>query len=312
MKKTNTGAGSIDCGTMVKKSGISPIPLSGRQEKSGLAQSQEEKYRRIFENIQDVYYEIDFDGVILEISPSIENFFPFKQKDLIGRSIYDFYADRERRTLFLEKLLEDGRVHDFEIELKDGRGGFWICSITASILPGNKNHPAWIVGSLRDISRRKRNEERLRQREEELSIKSRNLEEVNTALKVLLQQRAEDRMEMEANVLTNVKMSILPYIEKLKEDTQSPRQRAYLELIEAQIKEIVSPFLHKLSQGCFDLTSQEIRVADLVKNGYSTKEIAGILCVSIKTVDYHRDNIRKKLDIKNQHTNLRLYLLKLS
>ena len=158
----------------------------------------------------------------------------------------------------------------------------------------------------------RRAEETLRQSEEELSIKSRNLEEVNTALKVLLKQREEDRKEMEENVLANVKTSIFPHIEKLKEGPLTHHQRACLEILEAQMKKIIAPFLHRISQACFDLTPQEIRVADFVKNGNTTKEIADILVISIKTVDYHRDNIRRKLGIKNYHANLRSFLLKLS
>ncbi|MEK7826194.1 MAG: helix-turn-helix transcriptional regulator, partial [Thermodesulfobacteriota bacterium] len=198
------------------------------------------------------------------------------------------------------------------IKLRDLQSALFTCSITAAILPGEGERPPRIVGSIRDITERKRAEETLRQREEELSIKSRNLEEVNTALKVLLKQREEDRKEMEENVLANVKTSILPYIEKVKESPLTHHQKACLEILEAQMKKIISPFLRRISQACFDLTPQEIRVADFVKNGNTTKEIADILVISIKTVDYHRDNIRRKLGIKNHHTNLRSFLLKLS
>jgi PAS domain S-box-containing protein len=274
--------------------------------------SSEARYRRIFENIQDIYYEVGLDGTILEISPSIERYFPFRQADLIGRSVYEFYADKKKRTDFLQEIKEKGHVHDFEIGLRDPQGVLFTCSCTAAILPGDGARSPRIVGSIRDISERKRAEEVLRQREEELSIRSRNLEEVNTALKVLLKQREEDRKEMEENVLTNVKTSILPYIEKVKADPLTHHQRACLEILEAQMEKLISPFLHTISQACFDLTPQEIRVADFVKNGNSTKEIADILGISIKTVDYHRDNIRRKLGIKNHHTNLRSFLLKLS
>jgi PAS domain S-box-containing protein len=286
--------------------------ITGQKELEEKLRRDEKRYRRIFENIQDVYYEIELDGTILEISPSINKYSKFQREDLIGRSIYDFYADKNRREILLQAIKEKGSIHDFEIQLLNYQGSSYTCSITAEIMPGDKDRPPWIVGSLRDISERKQNEENLKQREEELSIKTRNLEEVNTALKVLLKQREEDRKEIEENVLTNLNASILPYIEKLKYCRLNGQQMAYLKIIEARMKEIISPFLHRISQGCFDLTPQEIRVADFVKFGNTTKEIADILGVSIKTIDYHRDNIRKKLGIKNRQTNLRSFLLQLS
>ncbi|MHB8773055.1 MAG: PAS domain S-box protein [Syntrophales bacterium] len=274
--------------------------------------SSEERYRRIFDSIQDIYYEVGLDGTILEISPSIEKYFPLRREDLIGRSIDEFYVDRDNRNHFLRQIKKKGKVHDFEVELRDRRGALSTCSITAAILPGDRSLPPRIVGSLRDISERKRNEETLRQSEEELSIKSRNLEEVNTALKVLLRQREDDRTELADNVLTNMKMSILPQLEKLREGPLTQEQRKLLEIVEAQAKKVISPFLNRLSQSCFDLTPREIRVADFVKNGYTTKEISSLLGVSLKTVDYHRDNIRRKLGLKQQHANLRSFLLRLS
>jgi PAS domain S-box-containing protein len=272
----------------------------------------EAKYRRIFENIQDVYYEVGLDGTILEVSPSIETHFPFTREGLIGRSVYDFYADRNRRTDLLEEIRERGYVRDFVVQLTDRKGALFTCSIMALMLPGAEGGAPRIVGCMHDISERKRTEETLKQREEELSIKTRNLEEVNAALKVLLKQREEDRKEMEENVLANVKTSILPCIGKLKEGPLTRHQRGYLEVLEAHMEKIISPFLHSISQPFFDFTPQEIRVSDFVKNGNSTKEIADMLGISIKTVDYHRDNIRKKLGIKKRHANLRSFLLKLA
>ncbi len=286
--------------------------ITRRKELEDQLRKDEEKFRLIFENIQDVYYEIELDGTIIELSPSIEKHSPFKREDLLGRSIYDFYADKDRRKELLQSLREKGSVHDFEIQLKNDRGYVWTCSITATVQPGNEKRPPWIVGSMRDISERKQNEETLKQREEELFIKSRNLEEMNTALKILLKQRDEDRKEIEENVLTNVKYSILPYIEKLKEHKLTPYQKDSLEIMDRQIRKLISPFIRSISESIFDLTPQEIRVADLVKSGNTTKEIAGILGISTKTVDYHRDNLRKKLGIKSHQTNLRSFLLKFS
>ena len=306
-KATLTNRDGTPCGLI---GSIFDITLRKKFEAQLL--SSEERYRRIFDSIQDIYYEVGLDGTILEISPSVEKYVPLKREDLIGRSIYEFYADKNKRNDFLQEIQEKRYVRDFEIELRDHQGSLVTCSIAASLLLGDGKLPPRIVGSLRDISERKRVEETLRQSEEELSIKSRNLEEVNMALKVLLKQREDDRKELEDNVLNNAKLSILPHIEKLKEGSLTKDQRMVLEIVETQMKKIISPFLSRISQSCFDLTPQEIRVADFVKNGNTTKEISYILGISMKTVDYHRDNIRKKLGLKNHHTNLRSFLLKLS
>jgi PAS domain S-box-containing protein len=272
----------------------------------------EERYRRIFENIQDIYYEVGLDGTILEISPSIERHSPFRREELIGRSINEFYADQTQRNTFLQAITERGSVHDFEIQLQDSEGSLFTCSITAAILPAAEELPPRIVGSMRDISPRKQADQALKEREEELSIQSRNLEELNTALKVLLRQREEDRVELQEQVLANVKTLLLPCIEKLKGGALTPPQRDCLNTLEERINGIISPFLHRINQAYFDLTPQEIRVAECVKNGHTTKEIANMLCISIKTVDYHRDRIRRKLGLRNRHASLRSFLLNFS
>ena len=196
--------------------------LTDRREFEERLRRSEARYRRIFENFQDIYYEVGLDGVILEISPSIEKYSPFRREELIGKSINEFYADQTQRDSFLQAILESGSVYDFEIQLRDSGGSLFTCSITAAILPGSKTLPPRIVGSMRDISARKQAEQALKEREEELSIQSRNLEEVNTALKVLLRQREEDRVELQEQVLANVKTPILPCIETLKEGMLTP------------------------------------------------------------------------------------------
>ena len=274
-------------------------------------------FQKLLDSIPIPIFFKDVRGVYLGCNRAFGNFLGRKTEDIVGKTVRDIApgdlaeiyerADRE--------LFKTGGVQTYEGSMMhaDGtRHDVIFYKATLAIFLNQDGSVGGLIGSLFDITDRKRAEETLIQREEELSIKTRNLEEVNTALKVLLKQREEDRNAMEESVLVNVKTSILPYLEKVKEGPLTHRQRACLEILEAQIKMIISPFLHRISQACFDLTPQEIRVADCVKNGNTTKEIADILGISIKTVDYHRDNIRKKLDIKNRHTNLRSFLLKLS
>jgi len=162
-----------------------------------------------------------------------------------------------------------------------------------------------------EITERKRAEELLKKREQELEIKTSNLEEVNTALRVLLKSRDEDREEFEDKVLLNVKELVMPYIEKIKKIELDSRQLNYVNILESNLKDIVSPFLHILSSKYLKLTPTEIRVSNLIKEGKTTKDIAEIMGLAKRTIDFYRENIRRKLGLKNKKSNLRTNLMSL-
>ena len=150
---------------------------------------------------------------------------------------------------------------------------------------------------------------RVEERTQELRLKSESLEEMNTALKVLLKKREEDKKELEEKVIYNVKEMVQPFLEKLGRTRLDDRQRTFLEILESNLNDIVSPFAKKLSTRYLNLTPSEIQIANLVKHGKTTKEIAELLSLSTRTIESHRDSIRKKLGIKNQKANLRTHLM---
>ncbi len=292
-----------------------------KQAEEALRES-EEKYRRIFENIQDVYYEVTLDGVIIEISPSIKEISKYSREELIGTSAYNLYAYPEKRDDFVKELLKRGKVTDCEIILKDKDGLLGYCSTTAKLLNDAHGVPVKIIGSMRNITERKQAEEalqkahdeleyRVKKRTKELEIKTKRLEEVNTALNVMLQKREEDKIELEKKVIFNIKELIEPLINNLKNSGLDPNQTSYLDVLESFLNEIISPFSRTLYAKYRHLTPSEIRVANLVKEGKSTKEIAVFLNSSQRAVEFHRNNLRKKLGFKNRKTNLRSYLLSL-
>lgn len=165
---------------------------------------------------------------------------------------------------------------------------------------------------IEEINRRRQVEEDLRKQEQDLRNKSKVLEEVNTALHVLIKNREMDRIDQGQKILSNCKELILPYVEQLKKQKLPPHQLTCVEIIEANLQNIISPFLQSLSSELANLAPKEVQVANLVKEGKTTKEISELLNLSIRSVESHRDNIRTKLGINNEKINLRSYLLSFS
>ncbi len=144
--------------------------------------------------------------------------------------------------------------------------------------------------------------------QEELNFQRERLLEANAALKVILRQREEDRAEMEENLLENIRQFIFPYAEKLKQQRLSADQRLYIELMESHLMKIADPFIRKISSAFMGLTPTEIRVAELIRQGKTSKEIAEILGSSERAVVFHRQSIRGKFGLKETKTNLQSYI----
>jgi len=220
-----------------------------------------------------------------------------------------FYADPKKSKDFLAIIKEKGLVSDYEIQLKNDQGLLYNCSITAAILPGDGERPPRIVGSMRDNTERKNAEKALAEKGRELEDKSRMLEDVNTALRVLLKQGDEDKKDLEDRLLSNVKELVMPYVEKLKRLSSTSEQMACLSILETSLNDIISSFLKNITSTHADLTPREIQIATLIRDGRTTKDIADLLSISTRVVEFHRDNLRIKLRLKNKKANLRSYLL---
>jgi len=170
-------------------------------------------------------------------------------------------------------------------------------------------NPLRVVGTHTDITHRKETEEILNKRDHDLKINAQKFEDVNTALKVLLKNNEDDKKRLEDTILVNTNELIMPYVERLKHSIINKRQLSFVEILEANLNNIISPFLRNIPLNYFKLTPREIQVANLVKEGKTTKEIAELFSVSTDAVDFHRNKLRTKLGLKNKKANLQSYLL---
>lgn len=176
-----------------------------------------------------------------------------------------------------------------------------------------------ISGVVFDITDRKLSEKKLKQysdnleqmveiRTRELDEKSLKLSEMNTALKVIVKSREHDKDVLQEEVVANLKNLVFPFVDILKKNAQQESEKTIIDVLESNLKEVVLTFSDSLSSRGYGLTATEMVVADLIRKGKSTQEIADIRSASHKTIEVHRVNIRKKLGIVGKKINLETFL----
>jgi PAS domain S-box-containing protein len=274
--------------------------ITQRKEMEVALRASEERYRTFIDSTTDGVFLKDQQLRYVIVNKMFRRFFNKNENEIVGKTDLEFRPgkDAEQSRQADLKSLRSSSIVISEEEIGDKI--YEIRRFAVNLAEKTKG----VGGFIRDITARKKTEE-------ELKTKSLNLEEVNAALRVLLKQRDQDKNEMEDKILSNVKKLVLPYIERLKEKRLDDEKKTYLNIIETNLKNIISPFVQKMSSTYSQFTPTEIRVANLIRDGKTIKEIAGISGVSENAVNHHRQNIRNKLGLNKQKANLRTYLMSL-
>ncbi|GAB6194306.1 PAS domain S-box protein [Desulfocastanea catecholica] len=245
------------------------------------------------------------DRKIIFANDAVESVFGWKPEELIGKTTKIlFRSEKDYREMggMAYSTLEKSRVYDeseYMYKHKDGRE--IVCRVKAVRIGDNLQNRA-IIATYEDITQQL-------QTIKELKFKTKNLEETNTALSVILKRREADKSAIEESVVNNIRELVMPCIQQIKKYRLDSAALKHVSLAESYLTDIVSPFLRKLSTKHLHLTQKELQVANLLKDGKSSKEIADILNITVRGVEFHRYRIRSKLGIRGTKDNLRSYLL---
>jgi PAS domain S-box-containing protein len=264
-----------------------------------------DRNKQILQTAIDGYFLVNEAGQILEVNPAA-GIYGYSQEELVGMNIRALDADEPQKVREdVKRILNEGSAR-FETSqrCKDGR----IVVVEVSIHTVDVGKQKFFCSFFHDITERKQAEQMLKEKEKELQIKNINLEEINTALKVLLKRREEDKIELEKKVMANIDELVNPYIEKMKKSELNESQKAYLSILESNLNDVISQFSLRLSSAYLNFTPTEIKIANLIRLSKTTKEVADLLNVSCKTIEVHRKRIRSKFGIKNKKVNLRSHL----
>jgi len=297
------------------------VDISERKRIEEELLASKEQYRFLVSNTSDYVARFSLTGELLFASEGIRFMLGYNPQEIIGTPGFDrMHPDdwsivQEKQKYLSEAALGTDTKVEFRAICKDG-SYLWV-ELGCKTVWNNQTGKMEIIATVRNVNDRKQVEDELAkyregleqlvaERTHELGKKSQTLEEVNIALKVLLQHREEDKKDLEDRFVMNVNNLIIPYAEKLKRTTLDERQLAYLGVMETNLTDITSSLIKKMHH--FNFTPTEIEVASLIKEGKSTKEITSVMGIAKSSVDTHRNNIRKKLGIRMEKVNLRSHL----
>lgn len=290
--------------------------ISERKQAEDALRKSETMLRAIFDQTFQFIAVLKLDGKVLKVNKTAMNFVGVEEPEILGKLFWKtpWWIHSNEGQKRLKKAVHDASIGKFvRYETTHVAPDGTVMNIDFSIKPvrGEDGTIVLLIAEGRDISDFRKAMENLRMREAQLKTQSKNLEEANIALKVLLKQMEEKKNEEREHILSNVKQLVRPYLGRLKRRNLTGEEKTLVSTLEMNLEKITSPLVTRLSSAFLGLTPMEIRVANLVKEGLTNKEIADLLGTSTNTISSHRYKLRGKLGLKNKGINLRSFLLSL-
>lgn len=305
------------------------------------------KYRTLLENLpQRIIYK-DINSVYISCNENFAMDMKMRPAEIVGRTDYDLFprelAEGYRKVD--KEVLRSGKTEYFEEKYMKGRRELVVQTVKTPVR-NERGEINGILGIFWDITKRKQDEqklkryqqrleemvgertaklrgtnERLRQeiterkgtekalRDSERKLKGQKmvLERKNVALGEVIEQVEHEKRQVKQNVVLNVEKLLLPLLRKLRAKATRIESQ-YIDLLRSTCEELASSFGRKLSMENMKLSPREIEICNMIKGGLSGKEISELLRLSFKTVERHRNDIRRKLRLVRRKVNLGTFL----
>jgi PAS domain S-box-containing protein len=268
----------------------------------------EERYRKAFRCSPDsITISEMITGRFIEVNEGFEHMSGHSHDDVIGKSSLDIglWRDPAARALVVKRLKRDGAVRDYETDFITRDGDILNCLVSAEWF--ELENKRCVVLIARDITERKQYEDELHHSSVELERERHELTEKNIALKQILDHIEQEKSEIRKELHLRLEKLLKPVVARLKKNNGTLHKKD-IALLENGVNSIVGLDTDRYKDNLTKLTPRELDICDLIKKGYSSKEIAAFLSVSVQTVHKHRQVVRRKLQLNNQDVNLAAYL----
>jgi PAS domain S-box-containing protein len=254
--------------------------IADRKAAEELLRQSEEKYRKIFQNVRDIFYQANLDGIITEISPSIERYSGYKPEELIGMKVETLYKNPKERAALLNILFEYGEVSDYIIHLVHKDKRMIYCSSNVHLIYGPDGKPSGLEGSMRDVSERFQTQEKIRESERLLRKQNEEYSILNQELKIA-RDKAEESDRLKSAFLANMSHEIrtpmngiVGFSQILGDHRLKKEEReAFVKIINSsceQLLHIINDIIDisKIEAGQIDFSQSPFSIRDLLDEVY--------------------------------------------
>ena len=280
----------------------------------------ESRFRAIFEQAAVGVAEVDVaTGCYLKVNRRQCEILCMSEEEMLAKTFQEIVHPEDYALLAGEAAkMVAGEIGSFSMEMRCVRkdGAIIWTKIAVSPLWETREQQARNIIVMEDVTQKKELELELQSTLNKLESRVRErtieLEEINAALNVLLKKRDNDKKEQEEIIRANVDQLVMPFVHKIKASQSFDENIIFLNILETNLSNIVSPFINHLSSAYRKLTPKEIQIAELIRQGKRSKEIAELFNLSVGTVNMHRNNIRDKLSLRSKGANLRSSLLSMA
>lgn len=240
---------------------------------------------------------------ILLHNQAAERLYDIADGSIIGKNAVMLHRTAQNRKQFRQALAaadKDGR-HEFILQQRQKESSRYLSITIFSICDRANNKIGFGLIAL-DITGQKKAMHEFEQKKKEV-------EDANIALKVMLDQHKKTRESIEEQISIKLRELVNPYLDLLRQSTANEKQIETIRIISAHIDSITHHFSPNARKIMLSLSPRETIIADLVRQGKTSKDISKILSISLRTVETYRNNLRKKLNISNKKISLQTYLI---
>ena len=282
--------------------------LTDLKQRTSELESANHRFEALINAATSSMFLLGLDGTVLAANPIAAKRHRLKVDEFVGKNAFDLLTKKlaKSRKANLARVVKTKKPARFV----DQRGKIIFDNSVYPIFDNDRNVIQLAIYA-KDVTKEVQSKKEIEEGRRELESKTELLQDANMALKIMLQKSTENREEIEAEVMATLKKMVVPLVQKIKKAEINPSVREHINRLEENLKYLSSPFSRNLSFEYITLSPKEIQVANLIRDGRVTKEIAEELGVKPGSVEFYRNNIREKIGIRGKKIRLRTHLLNL-